>query len=141
MTGSSLLILTTKKSFDKREPDIIIWSRMSRRVLLFELTCPAEEGIQVAQIKKVTRYLDLLQNIRDAHWSPELFTVEVGARGPGWWFYLQSFCETRVSCVSSKLTLQNSLGCRSSLLLRNLLSPQQSHLVPQHRPRHWQLLC
>jgi hypothetical protein len=63
-------------------PDIILWSRMSRRVLLVELTCPAEEGIRAAQIKKETRYFKLLQNITEnTSWSPELLTIEVGARG------------------------------------------------------------
>ena len=54
---------------------------MSRSVVLLELTCPAEEGIQVAQIKKETRYVDLIKDITDAHWSSDFLTVEVGARG------------------------------------------------------------
>ena len=36
-------------------PDIIIWSYASRKVLLIELTCPAEEGIDDAKIRKETK--------------------------------------------------------------------------------------
>jgi hypothetical protein len=33
-------------------PDIVIWSRMSRIVILIELTCGAEEGMDSAQARK-----------------------------------------------------------------------------------------
>ena len=63
-------------------PDVVIWSESSRRVLLLELTCPAEEGIQAARAKKESKYHDLLLGINESHfWSAELHTLEVGARG------------------------------------------------------------
>jgi hypothetical protein len=34
-------------------PDIVLWSRMSRVVVLIELTCPAEEGMFNAQLRRV----------------------------------------------------------------------------------------
>ena len=64
-----------------KRPDVVLWSKMSRRVVLLELTCPAEEGIQVARIKKEARYVELMKEIIEANWSPELLTIEVGARG------------------------------------------------------------
>src|SRR4051812_34590104 len=33
-------------------PDAVLWSSLSRTVILLELTCPAEEGIEAAQIRK-----------------------------------------------------------------------------------------
>src|SRR6185295_19575972 len=55
---------------------------MSRTVILIELTCPAEEGIEAAQIRKETRYHELLEQINDTKtWKARLMTVEVGARG------------------------------------------------------------
>ena len=54
---------------------------MSHRVLLLELTCPAEEGIEAAQAKKRAKYLELIENINLSGWSTELLTIEVGARG------------------------------------------------------------
>ena len=62
-------------------PDVMIWSPMARRDVLHELTCPAEEGIQAAQIRKDARYRELLESIKLAGWLPDLFTIEVGARG------------------------------------------------------------
>jgi len=63
-------------------PDILIWSVQLHEVLLVELTCPAEEGIKAAQVRKEGRYLPLLDNItRNTSWKPKLLTVEVGVRG------------------------------------------------------------
>jgi hypothetical protein len=63
-------------------PDIVIWSMMSRIVILIELTCCAEEGIGAAQLRKETRYAELLDEINlSASWKASLLTVEIGARG------------------------------------------------------------
>ena len=34
-----------------------------------------------AQMRKETRYLGLIEEIKTAGWTPDLLTVEVGARG------------------------------------------------------------
>lgn len=65
---------------DKR-PDVVLWSKNSRRVHLFELTCPAEEGIEAAATRKSARYLELQADIERAGWSCQVFPFEVGARG------------------------------------------------------------
>ena len=64
-------------------PDIIIWSSITKQVFLIELTCPAEEGIEAAQIRKEARYADLRDQIRSANktWSVTVMTIEAGARG------------------------------------------------------------
>ena len=63
-------------------PNIVIWSAKSKRVILIELTCPAEEGIEAAQVRKQARYLPLMNNIAIiSSWKPLLFTLEVGVRG------------------------------------------------------------
>jgi hypothetical protein len=63
-------------------PDIVLWSRMSRVVVLIELTCPAEEGMVNAQLRKETKYSGLVDDINATEvWKPVLFTLEVGARG------------------------------------------------------------
>ena len=62
--------------------DIVLWSALSRTVILLELTCPAEEGIAAAQIRKQSRYQDLLDEINATKtWKARLLTLEVGARG------------------------------------------------------------
>ena len=62
-------------------PDIVIWSRMSRKVILLELTCCAEEGVKAAQLRKQVRYHELVENINATNWNASLLTIEVGARG------------------------------------------------------------
>ncbi len=63
-------------------PDIVIWSKLSRVVLLMELTVCAEEGIDAAQLRKESKYTHLLEEINEAKcWRAQLFTLEIGARG------------------------------------------------------------
>ena len=51
-------------------------------MILLELTCPAEEGIAAAQVRKEERYKDLLNQINETKtWKARLMTLEVGARG------------------------------------------------------------
>ena len=47
---------------------------------MIELTCPAEEGIEAAALRKETRYQEL-QVAAKAWGDCKYFTVEVGARG------------------------------------------------------------
>ena len=54
------------------------------KVVLIELTCPAEEGIDPARIRKLERYEPLCKQISSTtqpKWEPLLMTIEVGARG------------------------------------------------------------
>ena len=63
-------------------PDIVLWSQMSRVVVLIELTCPAEEGIRNAQLRKETKYTELLDSINATNiWKASLWTLEIRARG------------------------------------------------------------
>ena len=62
-------------------PDIVIWSINTHFAILIELTCPAEENIHDAKLRKETRYAELLTQIESAGWSTKLFTVEAGVRG------------------------------------------------------------
>ena len=61
-------------------PDVVIWSPLSRKVIMIELTCPAEEGIEAAALRKETRYEELQAAIK-AWGECKYFTIEVGARG------------------------------------------------------------
>ena len=67
-------------SSDER-PDVVIFSKQYRRVILIELTCPAEESIPAKHIEKKARYLELVERIRQLGWSAQIFAVEAGARG------------------------------------------------------------
>ena len=67
-------------STDSR-PDIVLWSLPLRKVIMIELTCPAEEGIENASSRKQLRYAPLIVIIQQNGWLPTLFTIEVGTRG------------------------------------------------------------
>ena len=65
---------------DKR-PDIVLFSDSLQTVILIELTCPAEENIADAQLRKEIKYTPLKDQIKDNKWKCHLMTIEVGARG------------------------------------------------------------
>ncbi len=62
-------------------PDILIWSANLKRIIMIELTCPAEEGIENAVLRKQARYKNLQTAIINRGWAATLMTMEVGARG------------------------------------------------------------
>jgi hypothetical protein len=66
----------------RQRPDIVLWSQMSRVVVLIELTCCAEEGIGAANLRKEAKYTELVSEINNTNvWKASLFTLEIGARG------------------------------------------------------------
>jgi hypothetical protein len=68
--------------FSTRErPDILLYSNSARTVIFGELTCPAEEGVVEAKLRKQARYSSLAEEIRTRHWTVHVLTLEVGARG------------------------------------------------------------
>jgi len=46
-----------------------------------ELTIPAEEDIEAAQVRKDGRYFDIRCAAKDRGWASMVATIEVGARG------------------------------------------------------------
>ena len=64
-----------------QRPDVVLWSALTKTVIMAELTCPAEENFIKAHVRKMDRYSVLEEQIRDAGWTPVLRTVEAGARG------------------------------------------------------------
>ena len=62
-------------------PDIVIWSKAERRALLVELSCPSEENIEIANLRKGIKYASLADECRRCGWTVHVLPVEVGARG------------------------------------------------------------
>ena len=62
-------------------PDIVLYSREGKKVIVIELTCPIEDNIPDAQVRKTIKYLPLINEIKENGWTPTFFTIEVGARG------------------------------------------------------------
>ena len=62
-------------------PDIVLWSRSSRQVILLELTVPLETRLEEAHERKLTKYDQLVTDIQNKNWKVWYFPVEVGCRG------------------------------------------------------------
>lgn len=62
-------------------PDIVIFSRNYKRVIIIELTCPCEENMEEWHNIKLSKYAALVNKIEGKRWCVDLFAVEVGARG------------------------------------------------------------
>ena len=64
-------------------PDILLYSNSLRMIIFGELTCPAEEGIAEAKLRKQARYAELAETLRGLKhsWTVHVLTLEVGARG------------------------------------------------------------
>jgi len=105
-------------------PDIVLWSEMSRVVLLIELTCPAEEGMAAAQLRKETKYSELLDSINATNvWKASLWTRDRGAWF-SWPVFAQDLRSAWLHFVASKSLVQALVvGC-CSLFVRYLPSAQ-----------------
>ena len=64
-----------------QRPDIVIFSRALRQVILIELTVPLEDRVCLAHERKRNRYLPLLSLCQSNGWNATHFPVEVGSRG------------------------------------------------------------
>ena len=76
------IVFPPEITISNERPDIIIWSVKLKHVILFELTCGAEEGAKNAVLRKTRRYnKDLIPAILKANWTCTFRTMEVCARG------------------------------------------------------------
>ena len=62
-------------------PDIVIWSKKTKQVVLVELTVPWEERMEEAHERKKAKYQPLLEDCQDRGWRTWNLPVEVGCRG------------------------------------------------------------
>lgn len=64
-------------------PDIFIWSDAMKKIIMIELTCPAEENILQARDRKTLKYKKLISQIKDQKegWSVIFRAIEAGSRG------------------------------------------------------------
>ena len=62
-------------------PDIVIWSIALKTVIWGELSCPLEELILEAYIRKTQRYLSLEIALIVKGWRVQAFPFEVGSLG------------------------------------------------------------
>ena len=81
-----------------QRPDIVIFSRALRQVILIELTVPLEDRVCLAHERKRNRYLPLLSLCQSNGWNSTHFPVEVGSRG--FVAYIASNAMTRTQTIN-----------------------------------------
>lgn len=62
-------------------PDIVMWSRKTKSVVLCKLTCPWEENAEWAHERKLAKYEALKNEIQENGYTVRVYAVEVGCRG------------------------------------------------------------
>ena len=75
MTFPSEILITNMR------PDIVVWSREAKSVILCELTVPWEENVEAAHEYKTSKYAGLMTECRERGWKIECYPVEIGCRG------------------------------------------------------------
>ena len=66
-------VLTTQR------PDVVVWSRPFKSLIIVELSVPWEANFEVSHERKMIKYAGLVAQCRQKGWRCELFVVEVGA--------------------------------------------------------------
>ena len=62
-------------------PDILLFSRSTKKVIIIELTCPCEENMSQWHEEKSQKYYPLCCSIRSNGWSVYFYAIEVGTQG------------------------------------------------------------
>ena len=78
---SGNLVFPCQIALTELRPDIVLYSKSSKRVVILELTCPCEENMASWHSTKIGKYSNLIHTIRNNKWYVDFFAVEVGARG------------------------------------------------------------
>jgi hypothetical protein len=93
--------------------DIVIWSKLTRQVIIIELTVPWEERIEEAQRKrKRLKYEELIAECAERKWKTWSMPVEVSCKG----FVCQSLWRmTKTLGVQDKKGLFTTQPCRRTV--------------------------
>ena len=62
-------------------PDIVIWSRSTKEVIIGELTVPWEDNLEYAHERKFTKYAELRAECGERGWKAKCYPFEVDCRG------------------------------------------------------------
>ena len=75
------LSIPTDIACTNQRPDLIIYSRSSRKIAIIELTVPGEERVGVANELKKLKYTELEEECKRKGFVPRIWAVEIGSRG------------------------------------------------------------
>ena len=79
--GDDKLVVPSFLTITTLRPDILLFSAITKKVVIIELTCPCEENMSQWHLDKTEKYHSLCSSIRSNGWAVYFFSVEVGARG------------------------------------------------------------
>ena len=79
--GANKLSFPPEIAATSQRPDIVIFSRTLKAVILIELTVPLEDRTTAAHDRKVSRYASLRNSCEENGWCCSLFAIEVGCLG------------------------------------------------------------
>ena len=77
LQDSSPYVFPSHIAMTDLRPDIIVWNDNTRSVSLLELTVCHESNFVEAHQRKVTRYLDLEEEIRRSHFRVKTMPIQV----------------------------------------------------------------
>ena len=75
------LVFPPEITVTRLRPDIVMWSRSTRNLIIIELTVPWEERIEEANERKREKYQDLVDECKEKGWKTWCWPIEVGSRG------------------------------------------------------------
>ncbi len=75
------LVFPMEIAITDMRPDLVIWSKRGRVVIIGELTVPWEDNIDERHEFKRAKYLDLVHECETRGWRVHCFPFEVGCRG------------------------------------------------------------
>ena len=79
--GAPRLVFPPEIAVTLQRPDVVIFSRLKKSVILIELTVPAEDRVAISHSLKKCRYKDLVKQCTENGWFTRCFAVEVGCLG------------------------------------------------------------
>ena len=100
-----MLVVPVFLAVSTLRPDILLFSRYTKKVIIIELTCPCEENMSQWHEEKSQKYYPLYCSIRSNGWSVYFYAIEIGAWG---------FCAESVRSCLHSLGFNNRL-CRKTL--------------------------
>ena len=99
-----MLVVVVFLAVSTLRPDILLFSRSTKKVIIIELTCPCEENMSQWHEEKLQEYYPLCCSVRSDGWSVYFYAIEVGI--------LVFWAESVRSCLRS-LGFNNKL-CRKT---------------------------
>ena len=79
--GPTKLSFPVEIAVTTQRPDIVIFSRSLKKVILIELTVPLEDRAAASNERKVSRYAHLRTECEENGWQCSLYAIEVGCLG------------------------------------------------------------